>query len=280
MLALAVFGQRRKKQEPRAGGHGEDEVRHLLRGLPLDRNVAVGAERLADGGVEQSQVVVDLGDGRDRRAGVLRGGLLLDRDRRREPLDRVHVGLVHLLEELARVGGERLDVAALPLGEEGVERERRLAGSRDAGDHDQPVARDVEVDVLEVVLAGAANRDHVSHREPKPVLSQPCSPLGSFRRRRNPRFYRAAGILGTVLYSARRPSEMSSHFASSSRHCSASILTLWRVVRGCRSRRAPRNLRWKKLAVRFSSWLYLTAAPFPPLLLRVMRLAPTEREAS
>ena len=47
----------------------------------------------------------------------------------REALDGVDVGLAHLLEELPRVGGERLDVAALPLGVDGVEGERRLAAS-------------------------------------------------------------------------------------------------------------------------------------------------------
>ena len=102
---------------------------------------------------EHAQVVVDLGDGADGRARVLRGGLLLDRDRRRQPLDRVDLGLLHLLQELARVGRERLDVAALPLGVDGVEGERGLARAGEPGDHDELVARDLEVDVLEVVLA-------------------------------------------------------------------------------------------------------------------------------
>ena len=41
----------------------------------------------------------------------------------RQALDEVDVGLVHLAEELPGVGGERLDVAALALGEDRVERE-------------------------------------------------------------------------------------------------------------------------------------------------------------
>ena len=41
------------------------------------------------------------------------------------------VGLLHHLEELARIGRERLDVAALPLGIDGVEGEARLARCRD-----------------------------------------------------------------------------------------------------------------------------------------------------
>ena len=40
-----------------------------------------------------------------------------------EVLDEVDVGLVHLAEELLGVGRKRLDVAALPLGEDRVERQ-------------------------------------------------------------------------------------------------------------------------------------------------------------
>ena len=66
-------------------------------------------------------------------------------------------GLLHHLQELPRVGGERLDVAALPLGVDRVEGERRLAGAREAGDADQRVARQPDGDVLEVVLPGAVD---------------------------------------------------------------------------------------------------------------------------
>ena len=82
------------------------------------------------------------------------------------------IGLLHHLEELARVGAQALDVAPLPLGIDGVEREARLARARQAGDHGQPVARDVDVDALEVVLARAADGDMGQH---KGVLFQICS---------------------------------------------------------------------------------------------------------
>ena len=81
----------------------------------------------------------------------------------RQALDEVDVGLVHLAEELAGVGRQRLDVAALALGEDRVERQARLAGPGQPGEDDQGVARQVERDVLEVVLARAANDELVSH---------------------------------------------------------------------------------------------------------------------
>ena len=158
LLALPVDDDRREDHQLRVLGQRERRVDHLRdrhRGELLLR--MIGAVRIADPRVEQPQVVVDLGDGADRRARVVRRRLLLDRDRRRQALDQVDVGLFHQLQELPRVRGQRLDVAALALGVERVERERALAGAGQAGDDDQPVARQIEVDVLEVVRARAAD---------------------------------------------------------------------------------------------------------------------------
>ena len=102
----------------------------------------------ADAGVQQAEVVVDLGDGADGRARVAGGRLLVDRDGRRQALDEVDVGLVHLAEELAGVGRQRLDVAALALGVDRVEGERRLARPGQAGEDDQLVARQLDVTFL------------------------------------------------------------------------------------------------------------------------------------
>ena len=156
-LALAVAHHRRQHHQPRVLGQREHRVDHLADALRLQRQVVVGAERRAGARVQQAQVVVDLGDRADRRARVVRGGLLLDADRRRQALDHVDVGLVHQLQELARIGRQALDIAPLALGVQRVEGQARLARARQAGDHDQRVLRDVEVDVLQVVRARAAD---------------------------------------------------------------------------------------------------------------------------
>ncbi len=166
VLALLAADVGRIEHQPAAKGQLHGAVHHLLHGLRADALAAGGAVRHADAGVEQTQVVVDLGDRADGRARVARHRLLLDRDGRREPLDGVHVRLLHLLEELPRVRRQRLDVAPLPLREQRVEGERRLAGPRDPGDDHQPVPGDLQVDVLEVVLARAADRDRI-HWNPR-----------------------------------------------------------------------------------------------------------------
>ena len=160
-LALAVAHDRRVDRELRPLGQTEHLVDDVLEALAGDRLAADRAMRMADARVQQAQVVVDLGHRADRRARVPRGRLLVDRDRRREPVDRVDVGLLHHLQELARVGGQRLDVAALALGVDRVEGKRRLSRAGEARDADQGVPRQPDGDVLEVVLAGPVDNQLV-----------------------------------------------------------------------------------------------------------------------
>ena len=164
VLALAPAHERRQHHEARALLELHDLVDDLLGGLPGDRLAADVAVRMADARPQQAQVVVDLGDRADRRPRVARRRLLVDRDRRRQALDRVDVGLVHLAQELPRVGAQRLDVAALALGVDRVEGERGLARSRQPRDDHERVARERERDVLEVVLARAGDDDRVAWR--------------------------------------------------------------------------------------------------------------------
>src|ERR1039458_10227310 len=119
--------------------------------------------RLADARIEQTQVVIDLGDGPDRRTGVARRGLLVNGDRGRQSLYEVHVRLVHLPEELPGIRRQRLDVAALAFGVDRVERERRLPRARQPGEHNEAVARKLYRDILEIVLAGPANNQGAWH---------------------------------------------------------------------------------------------------------------------
>ena len=181
VLALAAADDRREQVEARAFRQRHDAVDHLRDGLALDRQAGRRRVGHADARVEQPHVVVDLGDGADGRARVPRGRLLLDGDGRRQAVDLVDVRLLHHLQELAGIGRQRFDVAALALGVDRVEGERRFAGAGQAGEHDQVVARQVEVDVLEVVLARPADRDHAG--------------VGPSRRVGNS-FMRARGLVG------------------------------------------------------------------------------------
>jgi hypothetical protein len=129
-------------------------------GRPAGRHLAVGTVDDAAARVEQAQEVVDLGDRAHGRARAAPEPLLVDGQRGRQPVDAVDVGLGQLVEELVRVRREALDVAALALGVQGVERQRRLAGAAGTGDDHQLTPRDLQVQVAQVVHAHAPQGDH------------------------------------------------------------------------------------------------------------------------
>ena len=151
--------------ESRADRFGHDLVDDLVSGLRPDGTVTFGAMRRAEAGEEDPQVVVDLGDGADGGTRRLRGIPLLDGDRRREAFDVFDPRLLHLADELPRIGAEALDVAALPFGVDRVHRQRTLAGPARPAQDRQLVAGDRDVDVLQVVLAGTADTDLVGRRD-------------------------------------------------------------------------------------------------------------------
>ncbi len=82
VVALATAHHGREHLEAGALGQLEHPVDDLLRRLPGDDRPVLGAVRHADAGIEQPQVVVDLGDGADGRPRVARGALLVDGDGR------------------------------------------------------------------------------------------------------------------------------------------------------------------------------------------------------
>ena len=154
---VRVEGRRHEHQAARCQARdlGEAALRVVAQHAPA----AGDARRLADVRPEQAQVVVDLGDRADGRAGVADRVLLRERDRRRDVTDEVHVRALHPLEEEPRVGRERLDEASLTLGIERVEDEARLAGPGDPRDDGQGALRHLAADVAQVVGARALDAD-------------------------------------------------------------------------------------------------------------------------
>src|SRR5690606_30087288 len=138
-------------------------IHHLADGLAFDGQTRSRRVGDADAGVEQAQIVVDLGDGPHRRTRVFRGGLLLDGDCRAQAVDVIDVRLLHQLQELACIGRQRFHIAPLPLGVDRVKSERGFARAGQAGQNHQLVAGDVDIDILEIVLARAADGDELLH---------------------------------------------------------------------------------------------------------------------
>ena len=129
--------------ETRAFAEINDTIDHLADRLAFDRQACCRRIGHADAGKQEAHIVVNLGDRADRRTRVARGGFLLDRDGRRQAVDLVDIGLLHHLEKLPGI--------------DGVECERRLSRTGQAGHDNQLVARQIEVDALQIMLARAAD---------------------------------------------------------------------------------------------------------------------------
>ena len=71
----------------------------------------------------------------------------------------VDVGLGHLAQELPGEARQAFDIPPLPFGIKRVEGQRAFARPAHAGEADQLVARQDEVDVPQIMLAGAFDQD-------------------------------------------------------------------------------------------------------------------------
>ncbi len=170
ILALAVAHHGREQIGARAFFQRHDAVHHVLDLLGFNgqaRGRAVGRARARE---QQAQVVVNLGHSAHSRARVLRRGFLLDADRGRQARDMVHVGLLHHVQKLPGIGRQAFDIAPLPFGIDRVKGQRRLARARQAREHHQLVARNIQIDILQVMLARAAHFDELLLRHPAPPM--------------------------------------------------------------------------------------------------------------
>lgn len=104
-------------------------------------------------------VVANLSHRADGAARGADGVALLDGDGRGDAFDAIHLRLVHAVEELSRVRRERFDVAALAFGIKRVEGEGTFARTAQTRDDDEPVQRQIEIKVLEIVVPDAAQAD-------------------------------------------------------------------------------------------------------------------------
>ena len=161
LFEAAAFGQvkRRDNISRATRRQTEDMVHHIHHLVFLDQFARGGGVGLADAGVEEFQVFVDLGAGAHGGARVVRVHLLFDGDGGREARDAFHVGLVESAHELPCIGTQALHIAALPFGIQGVERQGRLARSRQASDDHQLVLRNLQTNAFQVVDLRVANGD-------------------------------------------------------------------------------------------------------------------------
>ena len=130
---------------------------NALRGVVLNGLCSLAVIEMAQARKQQLEVIVQLGHGAHRRTRAAHGVGLVDGNGGGYALDLVHRRFVHAVQKLPRIGAESLDIPALAFGVQGVKHQTRFAGAAGPGHHGQLTGADVQIDVFEVVLTGAAN---------------------------------------------------------------------------------------------------------------------------
>ena len=169
--ALRPAGDGALANAQRGIGHhrGLGRIEHLAQPMALRAGPGgrVGRERVglqqrlpgrivAGTRVQHAQGVGDRAEAAYSRTCTAGATTLLQRDRWRQSVDGIHVRHAGLLDQPSCIRRHRLEIAPLRLGIHGTEGQRRLARTRHAGKHHQRIARQVDIDVLEVVLPRAA----------------------------------------------------------------------------------------------------------------------------
>ena len=104
VLALASPHHRRQQLDLRPLRQLHDLIRHLIHTLLADLPAAFRAVGNADPGIQQTEIIVNLCHRAHGRTGVAVRGLLINGNGRGKPFDALHVRLLHLPQELSRVG--------------------------------------------------------------------------------------------------------------------------------------------------------------------------------
>ena len=166
VASLPSADDRSEQLDPALFRHLHDPVYHLVHRLLLDHAPAVRAVGNTDPCIEQTQIIVNLRDCSYRGARVPVGRFLIDRNGGRQTFNALHIRLLHLTEELSRVGRQRFHISPLPFGVNRIKCQRALAGPRKAGQYDQFIAGDVDAEVSEIIYICTAYADkfHISHK--------------------------------------------------------------------------------------------------------------------
>ena len=119
----------------------EDAFHDIVDRVFLHFTSADGRYGLTDARIKQTEIFVDFSACADRASWIAGYGFLLNGDGGRQTFYVVALGLVHPAQKLTGVGTQRLHIAALALGKQRVECQRRLAAARHAGNHDELITR-------------------------------------------------------------------------------------------------------------------------------------------
>ena len=155
------FRRNRRQQNQTRSLHPATQALHNVpRRHPLQLLTCDWIVRSPHCRIENAQKIMKLRHRRNRRPRIRPATPLLDRNRRTQPLDRIHLRLLQLVQKLPCIHRQGLDIPPLPLGIERVKGQRRLPAPAHPCHHNQLPPRKIQIDPLQIMLPRPPNLNH------------------------------------------------------------------------------------------------------------------------
>ena len=154
VFTLPAAHQRGKDLHPGSLRAAADQIHNFVHRLLPDFAAALRAVGNARPRPKQAQIVMDFRDRAHRGTRVPSRGFLVDRDRGAQPVDAVHVRLVHLAQELPGVAGQAFHIAALAFRVDRIKSQGAFSAPAQSCNNRQFVPRYFYGDIFQVVFPG------------------------------------------------------------------------------------------------------------------------------
>jgi len=151
-LRLHIRGQ---NHDARSLGKLQRAIHGAIQSLPANQSPILRAALLSLQCPKQSRVVRDLRYRRHCTAGRRAARPLLDGQYGRQSMNEVHIRPLELFHRLPRLSRQAFHVLAVAFRIQSVECQRRLSRTGYACNHYELIPRNPQLDVLQIVLAGA-----------------------------------------------------------------------------------------------------------------------------
>ena len=155
MLALTASDHRCQQLDLRTFSHVHDLIHHLIHSLLGNLSATLRAVGNTDPRIQQTEIVINLCYRTYGRTRVTVGGFLVNGDSGGQSFDAFHIGLLHLPQELSRVGGQGFHVTSLTLRIDRIECQRGFTGAGHTGEYHQFISGNVHINVFQVMFIGA-----------------------------------------------------------------------------------------------------------------------------
>ena len=157
VFTFTAADNRRHQIEAGAIFKPDQRIDHLADSLAADRQACRRRVGDAHPCPQQTHIIIDFSDRTDSRTRIARCCFLLDGNGRGKALDQIDIRLLHHLQKLPGISGERFDIAALAFGVNRIKGKGGFARSGQPRQDNERIPWDIDGNVFQVMFPRAAD---------------------------------------------------------------------------------------------------------------------------